>query len=212
MRNKKNADKRLEECSAFIIDTENLEDKDAKELFKNNNPVHLEIGCGKGNFVFQMAQKYPEINFIAVETNKNVLVLAVEKAKAGNIPNVKFILGDANFLGQYFADGSFEKIYLNFSDPWHKSRHEKRRLTYKTFLAMYKNLLTYDGVVQFKTDNLKLFDYSVISFGENGYTLLNVTYDLHADNDENNVMTEYEQLFSSQGHKICRLVAIPERV
>ncbi|MBQ3115344.1 MAG: tRNA (guanosine(46)-N7)-methyltransferase TrmB [Clostridia bacterium] len=212
MRNKKNADKRLEECCAFMINTEILKNKDAKELFDNQKPVHLEIGCGKGNFVFQMAQKYPEINFIAVETNKNVLVLAVEKAKAGNISNVKFILGDANCLDQYFCNGSFEKIYLNFSDPWHKSRHEKRRLTYKTFLAMYKNLLIHDGTVQFKTDNLKLFDYSVISFGENGYKLLNVTYDLHADNDENNVMTEYEQLFSSQGHKICRLIAVPERV
>lgn len=212
MRNKKNADKRLLDCAAFMVDTNNLENKDAKELFGNQKPVHLEIGCGKGNFIFQMAVKYPEINFIAVEANKNVIVLAVEKAKQGELKNVKFLLGDANGLGQCFSEGCFEKIYLNFSDPWHKARHEKRRLTYKTFLDMYKKLLIPDGLVQFKTDNRALFDYSVESFGENGYTLLNVTYDLHAENDENNVMTEYEQLFSQMGHKICRLVAIPNRV
>jgi len=118
------------------------------------------------------------------------------------------VLADAAKLCEFFCDDSFSRIYLNFSDPWHKKRHEKRRLTYKTFLEAYRKLLKPGGSVQMKTDNVPLFDYSVMSFEENGYTLQEVTYDLHAQNNADNIMTEYEELFSSQGHKICRLVAI----
>ncbi len=208
MRNKKNADKRLMECGDYLIDSDALASCNPAELFENAGEVHLEIGCGKGGFAMGMAQKYPEVNFVAVESNKNVMVLAAEKARRNELTNLRFVLADAAKLCDFFCDNSFSKIYLNFSDPWHKKRHEKRRLTYKTFLEAYRRLLKPGGIVQMKTDNVPLFDYSVMSFEENGYNLLEVTYDLHSKNDENNVMTEYEQLFSSQGHKICRLIAI----
>ncbi len=209
MRNKKNADKRLENCGSYLIDSVTLNCINPSDLFDNDNPVHLEIGCGKGGFAMKMALKHPDINFIAVESNKNVMVLAAEKAMKNNLTNLRFILADASKLNEFFNGDSFSRIYLNFSDPWHKKRHAKRRLTYKSFLEIYRQLLTEAGVVQMKTDNVPLFDFSLESFEENGYKLTDVTYDLHSLNEADNVMTEYEELFSSQGHKICRVIAKP---
>lgn len=207
MRNKKNADKRISECGAYLIDNASLKNVRAGNLFDNGAPVRLEIGCGKGGFISKTALKNPNVNFIAVESNKNVMVLAAEKALKLGIKNLKFILGDAKNLGEYFADSSFEKIYLNFSDPWPKARHEKRRLTYKSFLETYRALLTDGGEIQMKTDNTGLFDYSLKSLEDNDFTHASVTYDLHAEDDGSNIMTEYEELFSGQGSKICRVIA-----
>ena len=206
-RNKKNADKRLAECGGYFIDSAALNLSAPSVFFGNSNPVYLEIGCGKGGFASKMAKKHPGVNFIAVESNKNVMVLAAEKACRDNIENLKFVLGDARALSQQFCENSFDRIYLNFSDPWPKARHEKRRLTHKDFLEMYRRLLKPGGKIQFKTDNTGLFDYSVDSLSENGFVLESVTRDLHADADPDNVMTEYEELFSSQGSKICRVIA-----
>lgn len=211
MRNKKNADLRLENCGSYLIDSETLNNCNPKTLFDNENQVHLEIGCGKGGFAMKMAMKYPEINFVAIESNKNVMVLAAEKANKNNLTNLRFVLADAAKLGEFFTADSFAKIYLNFSDPWHKKRHTKRRLTYKTFLDIYRVLLNENGVVQMKTDNVPLFDFSLESFNENNYETSLVTYDLHGLNEPDNVMTEYEELFSSQGHKICRVIAKPRK-
>lgn len=207
MRRKKHGPERLERCGFLWVKSPEDCFGKWKEEFKNDNPVHTEIGCGKGRFILETAKKNPMINFVAIERNIDVLVLAAEKGAEAGLKNVRYVLGDAETLEEIFASGECERIYLNFSDPWHKKRHEKRRLTHAKFLELYKIVLKKDGEIIFKTDNRPLFDYSLESFEQNGWKLYDVTFDLHAEDCTDNVETEYEQLFSSKGNPIHRLKA-----
>ncbi|WP_440896140.1 tRNA (guanosine(46)-N7)-methyltransferase TrmB [Amphibacillus sp. Q70] len=172
--------------------------------FKQEQPLHLEIGAGKGQFITGMAKQHPEINFIAIEVAKSVIVSAVQKVVELAPDNVKLINDDAKDLTEIFTENELDRIYLNFSDPWPKNRHEKRRLTFKSFLRQYQKILKTDGEIVLKTDNKALFEYSLISFSQFGLVLDEVCLDLHHLNDPTNVMTEYEEKFSSKGQSIYR--------
>lgn len=178
-----------------------------KRQFNNNNPIHLEIGTGKGSFILEMARQNPSINFIGLERNESIIVNALDRLIETNINNLVLLNIDAKNLTEIFADGEISRIYLNFSDPWPKKRHEKRRLTYKAYLEIYKTLLTEAGEIHFKTDNQGLFEYSLESFSYYGMHLKNISLDLHNSNMKDNVMTEYEQKFSEMGNRIYRCEA-----
>lgn len=206
MRKKKNRDQRLEACIDWLI-TSPEELRELKEKF----PIEIEIGCGKGGFITQMAQKYPEKTFIAVEVMTDAIITALEKCKELDIKNVYFINCDAMKLPEYFLENEVSVIYLNFSDPWPKAKHAKRRLTYKTFLECYKKFLCKDGKIEFKTDNRPLFDFSVEHMAENGWRLTDICYDLHnSEYNAENIRTEYENNFSAKGFPINRVVAYRE--
>lgn len=207
MRKKKNCDIRLEKCESLWI--KNPEDLKGKwnELFGNDNPVHIEIGCGKGQFITGMAEKNPDINYVAIDVVPDVLVIALEKATAKDIKNVRFIIADAAKLCDYFEQFEISRIYLNFSDPWKKKKQAKRRLTHKNFLDIYKKLLRNGDFIYFKTDNRPLFEFSLNSFAEEKFKMQNITFDLHNSGYEGNVMTEYETRFSEQGMPIYRVEA-----
>ena len=207
MRRKKHREDRMENCSDLII-SNILEYKgDIRKIFDKDSPLHLEIGCGKGGFIYKTAELNPDINYIAFEKNLDVLVLAMEKVKNANLKNVRFVPGDAETLSALDEQKSISRIYINFCDPWEKSKHKKRRLTNERFLRIYKSLLTKDGEIHFKTDNSKLFEYSLNSFSDFGMRLHNITFDLHNSGFEGNVMTEYEKLFSDKGQPIYRCEA-----
>ena len=180
------------------------------EVFNNDNPVRIEIGMGKGRFVSTLAQLNPDINYVGIEKYSSVLLRAVEKQDELNLPNLRFIRMDAEAITEVFDRGEVERIYLNFSDPWPKDRHAKRRLTSRQFFERYNIILKKDGQVEFKTDNRPLFDFSVEEVKEAGWQLRAVTYDLHNDAKlcEGNVMTEYEERFSAAGNPICKLIAV----
>ena len=180
----------------------------AVQIFGNNNPIFIEVGMGKGQFITSLAALHPEINYIGIEKYSSVLIRAIEKQEELQLPNLKFLRFDAEYLPDIFAPGEIAHIYLNFSDPWPKDRHAKRRLTSTRFLERYNNILTPEGRVMFKTDNKDLFDFSLEQVEEAGWILENHTYDLHhSEYNEENVMTEYEEKFSAKGNPICRLVA-----
>ena len=179
-----------------------------KEEFKNQNPIHIEIGMGKGKFILEMAERNPEINYIGIEKYSSVLVRAVEKTENFEGENLRLIRMDAEEIEEVFAPEEVDRIYLNFSDPWPKDRHAKRRLTSVRFLERYDHILAPDGRIMFKTDNRNLFDFSLEQIEEAGWILENYTYDLHNSKfNEGNVMTEYEEKFSAKGNPICRLTA-----
>ena len=180
------------------------------QIFGNNNPVHIEIGMGKGRFITTLASMNPDINYVGIEKYSSVLLRAVEKQDERCLPNLRFIRMDAENITSVFGKEEVDRIYLNFSDPWPKDRHAKRRLTSRQFFARYDEILKSNGRVEFKTDNRPLFDFSVEEVNEAGWKLSVCTYDLHNDEKlvEGNVMTEYEERFSSQGNPICKLVAI----
>ncbi|MBQ7822225.1 MAG: tRNA (guanosine(46)-N7)-methyltransferase TrmB [Clostridia bacterium] len=206
MRKKKHADERINACSDIIFKLEN--DSLPEDEFLSNARIHLEIGCGKGAFICETAKRNPDINFIAVEKIPNVAVTALERAKAEEIPNIRFMIGDASGICEKLKEHSIERLYLNFSDPWPKKGYAKRRLTHRGFLEKYKRILKADGAIFFKTDNRPLFDFSLEELAESGFRLEAVTNDLHASEyAENNVMTEYEKNFSSQGIPINRVEA-----
>lgn len=176
-------------------------------IFVKEQPIHVEIGMGKGSFLMGMAQAHPEINYLGIEKYSSVLVRAVEKQEELELPNLRLIRMDAEDLENVFAEDEIDRIYLNFSDPWPKDRHAKRRLTSKQFLARYDKIMKKDGVIEFKTDNDALFAFSLESIQENGWKLLAVTDDLHhSDMAEGNIMTEYEAKFSAQGNPIHKLI------
>lgn len=182
------------------------------ELFGNSHPVHIEIGMGKGQFLLALAKKNPGINYIGIERYSSVLLRALEKLDSEEykeLTNIRFICMDAADIADVFEKGEVAKIYLNFSDPWPKARHARRRLTSKEFFARYDKVLAADGTVEFKTDNRPLFDFSLEQVVEAGWTLDASTFDLHHDPVMNagNVMTEYEQKFSSVGNPIHKLIA-----
>jgi tRNA (guanine-N7-)-methyltransferase len=179
-----------------------------REVFGNEHPIHIEIGMGKGKFLLQLAQSNPDINFIGIEKYSSVLIRAIEKRKEISLTNLYFLRFDAEDINDIFEEGEIDRVYLNFSDPWPKDRHAKRRLTSKEFLARYDKILTEKGDVIFKTDNQGLFDFSLEQVELAGWKLLNSTHDLHhSEYAEGNVMTEYEEKFSAMGNPICRLVA-----
>ncbi len=178
-----------------------------KAFFNNSNPIHIEVGMGKGQFIINMAKNYPEINYIGIEVVQSVMVRSVEKLKEAKLQNVILVCIDANFLNDVFENGEVERIYLNFSDPWPKKRHEKRRLTHHTFLSIFKEILLVDGEIHFKTDNQKLFEYSIISMSHFNMEFNYISLDLHKSNFEKNIMTEYEERFHSQGQRIYRMEA-----
>ena len=179
------------------------------QVFGNSNPVHIEIGMGKGRFITTLASMNPDINYVGIEKYSSVLLRAVEKQDELCLPNLRFIRMDAENITSVFGKEEVDRIYLNFSDPWPKDRHAKRRLTSRQFFARYDEILKSNGRVEFKTDNRPLFDFSVEEVNEAGWKLSVCTYDLHNDEKlvEGNVMTEYEERFSSQGNPICKLVA-----
>ena len=207
MRKKKHGAERIEACAELRIadPTKMLEGFD--DVFPQSNPVHMEIGCGKGNFACGMAKKHPDINFVAVERVADVCCIALEKAKADSersTDNLRFIIGDAKTLSECVKPHSLECIYLNFSDPWPKKGHAKRRLTHRSFLAIYKELLTENGMLKLKTDNVGLFEFSLEEFAEFGATVVWQTRNLHSSEKKaDNIMTEYEKNFSEKGFNIC---------
>lgn len=181
------------------------------DKFGNDNPIHIEVGMGKGQFIMDMARLHPNVNYIGIEKFSSVLVRAVEKQNEEQLPNLYFIRMDAEYIEQVFDKGEVDYIYLNFSDPWPKDRHAKRRLTSVQFLSRYQNILADRGGVTFKTDNRPLFDFSLEQVEEAGWILESKTFDLHhSEFAEGNVMTEYEKRFSEMGNPICRLVCRPK--
>ncbi|MDD5998378.1 MAG: tRNA (guanosine(46)-N7)-methyltransferase TrmB [Lachnospiraceae bacterium] len=177
------------------------------EVFGNDHPIHIEIGMGKGQFIMTLAKEHPEINYVGIEKYSSVLVRALEKQQEMELPNIKFIRMEAENIAEVFAPDEVTRIYLNFSDPWPKDRHAKRRLTSVQFLQRYENILQKDGHLIFKTDNRDLFDFSLEQVEEaEHWILLNHTFDLHhSEYVEGNVMTEYEQRFVEKGNAICRM-------
>ncbi len=176
------------------------------ERFGNDNPIRIEIGMGKGQFIHALAAQNPDVNYIGIEKYSAVLLRAVQKMEADPKPNLMFLRLDAETIDSVFAQGEVDRIYLNFSDPWPKDRHAKRRLPSREFLARYDKILKKDGVIEFKTDNRPLFDFAVEELEPAGWTADYITYDLHNDADlmVGNVMTEYEEKFSAAGNPICK--------
>lgn len=209
MRRKKHTEERIDACGALLLE-------DPRAFFgvwhdrTEGKPVCLEIGCGKGSFICEIAKRHPEKFFVAVEKVRDVLVMAMEKVFAAQLRNVVFSDLDAQNLEEVFSPGEVSEIYLNFSDPWPKKKHAKRRLTSRGFLEIYRKILDPDGTVFFKTDNRPLFDFSLEEMAACGYTLSDVTYDLHhSDAAADNIVTEYEMTFSAKGFPINRVVAKP---
>lgn len=207
LRNVKGADKVLEE-SRYVI--KNPKDYRGKwnSLFGNNNPVRIEVGMGKGKFIVELAKSNPYINYIGIEMYSSVLVRAVQKIEEEEIPNLYYINMNAEELPMVFDKNEVDRIYLNFSDPWPKERHAKRRLTSPQFMKRYDLILKEDGLVEFKTDNTALFEYSLEAIREAGWKIEKYTKDLHhSDMSEGNIMTEYEEKFVKLNNKICKLTA-----
>lgn len=178
-----------------------------KELCPEAKELHIEIGMGKGKFLMELARRNPEIHYIGIEMYSSVLVRALEKMEEAPLDNVHFIRINAEYLGDVFDKGEVDRIYLNFSDPWPKDRHAKRRLTSRQFLARYDQYLKADGKIIFKTDNRALFDFSLEEVDASGWTLELCTFDLHhSEYLEGNIMTEYEEKFVAKGNPICKMV------
>lgn len=208
MRLRKRADTpaKMEKYSAFYLINQ-AEEKQGKwaEVFGNDNPIHLEIGCGKGKFVIGLAEQNPDINYIAMELQEEVVAQALKKTTHHGVKNVRFVRANANCVDTLFAQGEIDRIYLNFSDPWPKSRHYKRRLTYRDYLKLYSQILKEGGWVHFKTDNLRLFEFSLNEFAAMDLTMKHISLDLHRCPVEGDIMTEYEEKFSGLGFKINRV-------
>lgn len=181
-----------------------------KEEFGNNNPIYIEIGMGKGRFIIDNAKTYPEINFIGIEKYPSVQIKAVQKLQSEErLTNLRLICINAELIENIFKSGEVDRIYLNFSDPWPKDRHAKRRLTSREYLKRYEKVLSEDGNLEFKTDNIGLFDFSLQEIEETDWILTAKTNDLHNDEilSQGNIMTEYEEKFHLQGHPINKLIA-----
>ncbi|MGD6943108.1 tRNA (guanosine(46)-N7)-methyltransferase TrmB [Cytobacillus gottheilii] len=203
-RNKPWAKDKLNEYPQYVIASPQEHKGKWDTVFDQKQPLHIEIGTGKGRFITGMAKANPHINYIGIELAESVIVTALDRIIEEEIPNVKLMNVNANDLEEFFAKGDVDRVYLNFSDPWPKSRHAKRRLTYKSFLQIYENILVDQGEIHFKTDNQGLFEYSLTSFSEYGMLLTYVSLDLHKSDYEGNIMTEYEEKFSNKGSRIYR--------
>ena len=208
LRNIKGADKIINSSNYVILDPKKYKSK-WNDLFNNYNPIYLEIGMGKGDFIIEMSKLYPDINFIGIEMYDSVIVKAVEKLEKETLDNIKLIRMDARLIDEIF-DKEISKIYLNFSDPWPKNRTAKRRLTHQRFLERYDKIFKNEKIIFMKTDNENLFEFSIESLSEYGYKLKNISLDLVSSNMENNVLTEYEKKYNQKGIKIKRLEAYKE--
>lgn len=218
MRKKKYLEERLAAVSdyLYVINTEDRNFNTAVlekeyinfgEWFGNSNPIYLEIGCGKGKFACEFAKSNPEINVIAVEKSSNVIVNACETAKNENIKNLRFICGSAEYIERFIAPKTVERIFLNFSCPFPKKAYASHRLTHAKFLEIYKRIMCDDAQIHQKTDNMHFFEFSLEQFSDSGFTLQNVSLDLHNSDFEGNIMTEYESKFVALGLPIYRLEA-----
>ena len=203
-------------ASEYVIHEDVMEEKRGRwqEVFENTNPLYIEVGMGKGKFITQLAQSRPDANYVGIEKYSSVLLRALEKRELfPDLKNLLFLRMDAEDLPKVFGKNEVDGIYLNFSDPWPKDRHAKRRLPSKEFLARYDRILKPEGYVEFKTDNRSLFDFALEQTKEAGWIIDAFTYDLHHDDVmmEGNVMTEYEERFSAQGNPIHKVILHRER-
>lgn len=203
-RNKPWAKDKLAEYPQYVISEPEKYKGKWKEAFDKDQPLHIEIGTGKGRFITGMAKANPDINYIGIELAESVIVTALDRIIEEELPNIKLLNVNANDLRDYFEKGEVNRVYLNFSDPWPKKRHAKRRLTYRNFLDIYEDILVDKGEIHFKTDNQGLFESSLMSFSDYGMLLTFVSLDLHNSDFEGNIMTEYEEKFSSRGSRIFR--------
>ncbi|MCU5746137.1 tRNA (guanosine(46)-N7)-methyltransferase TrmB [Staphylococcus sp. SQ8-PEA] len=190
-----------------IVDIDGTHAKKMGQWFEKTQPIYIEIGSGRGQFITTIAAQHPEINFVAIEREKNVMVNILRDVLDHSITNLKLICNDAVELTEYFNSHEVDRIYLNFSDPWPKRRHTKRRLTYPTFLAIYKEILKGEGEIHFKTDNRGLFAYSLESMSQFGMYFTKINLNLHEEDDEDNIETEYERKFADKGSRIYRMEA-----
>lgn len=207
--------KEVIENSPYVVHEPQKQKGQWSHVFENDHPIHIEVGMGKGRFLMDMAKIHPEVNYVGIEMYDSVLLRALQKREEyeqneGTLTNLYFMCVDARLLPEIFEKGEVEKIYLNFSDPWPKARHAKRRLTSRQFLERYDQILIPEGSVEFKTDNRELFEFSLEEVKEAGWTLEASTFDLHHDEElmKGNVMTEYEEKFSSMGNPIHKLIAM----
>ena len=207
LRNIPGADAAITE-SVYCIKSPETHKGHWQEIFPSQQPLHIEIGMGKGRFMMDLAAVHPDINYLGIERYSSVLLRALQKMEENPLPNLFFICMDAADVAEVFDHGEVDRIYLNFSDPWPKDRHAKRRLESRQFLARYDQILKKDGTIEFKTDNRALFDFALEEVEAAGWTLKEKTFDLHADArlNEGNVMTEYEERFSAQGNPICKYI------
>lgn len=203
LKNVKGASEKIK-LSPYIVDNPSDYKGKYNKLFNNNNLIYIELGMGKGSFIVNNALKYPNINFIGIEKYDSVMVRATEKAENMNLNNLKFIRMDANNIEEIF-NKEIDRIYLNFSDPWPKVRHEKRRLSSSNFLNKYDNIFNKNKSIVMKTDNRELFEYSVMSFVNYGYKINEISLDLHNDDIKDNINTEYEIKFSDLGYPIYKI-------
>lgn len=212
LRHIKGAEQLIEE-SPFVIHSPEENKGRWREVFGNDHPIEIEVGMGKGKFIMDLAAAHPDINYLGVERYSSVLLRALQKRSQLELANIFFLCIDAKEMADYFAPGEISRIYLNFSDPWPKARHARRRLTSVNYLNRYKAVLPPQGQLEFKTDNEALFDFSLESVEEAGWQLTGCTRDLHHDPamNEGNIMTEYEEKFSSRGNPIFKLTAVPPR-
>ena len=194
--------------SKYVIQNATEQKGKIKSFFEKDQPLQIEIGMGKGRFIMALAEQNPDINFIGIEKYSSVLLRAIQKMEQNELPNLMFIRMDAEDITEVFEKGEVDKIYLNFSDPWPKDRHAKRRHPSKEFLQRYDEILKKDGFIEFKTDNRDLFDFAVEQLEPAGWKAKVITYDLHSDPvlNEGNIMTEYEEKFSSIGNPICKYI------
>lgn len=204
LRNKPWAKDKLQQYSNYVIHEPEQFRGNWGSVFEKSQHLHIEIGTGKGQFITGMAKANPDINYIGIELQESVIVSALDRLIEADLPNCKLMNVNGSELAKYFASGDVSRVYLNFSDPWPKTRHEKRRLTFKAFLEVYEAILIKNGEIHFKTDNQGLFEYSLVSFSEYGMLLKFVSLDLHKSNFEGNIMTEYEEKFASRGNRIYR--------
>lgn len=207
LRNISGARDAIAESPLVIHEPEKLKGK-WRERFGNNRPIRIEIGMGKGKFIHELAEKNPKVNYIGIEKYSSVLLRALQKMEAFPVPNLLFLRMDAENITEVFDTGEVERIYLNFSDPWPKDRHAKRRLPSAEFLKRYDRILEKDGVLEFKTDNKGLFDFALEEVSAAGWEALKISFDLHRDEEmgRDNVMTEYEEKFSALGNPIYKYV------
>lgn len=194
--------------SNFVVHEPEKKKGEWQQVFGNDRPVHIEVGMGKGRFIYEMAKLHSDINYIGIEKYSSVLLRAIQKMEAEPLSNLLFIRMDAESITEVFGENEVDRIYLNFSDPWPKDRHAKRRLPSREYLERYNRFLKKEGVLEFKTDNRGLFDFALQELPEAGWNLVKCTFDLHHDEEmvQGNVMTEYEEKFSSMGNPIYKYI------
>ncbi|MGN1159201.1 MAG: tRNA (guanosine(46)-N7)-methyltransferase TrmB [Lachnospiraceae bacterium] len=195
-------------ASGYVIHEPETRKGNWRAVFGNEHPLYVEIGMGKGKFLHTLAKQNPDRNYVGIEKYSSVLLRAIQKMEEEELPNLRFLRMDAEEITEVFEKGEVTGIYLNFSDPWPKDRHAKRRLPSGAFLARYDQILAEGGTIEFKTDNRPLFDFALEELADSAWKADAVTYDLHADAVlcEGNVMTEYEEKFSAQGNPICKYI------